>query len=210
MAFATTKHLNLRPIRESDKDYFLDLNNDQRVLRTADPGYMVPKGPSSWKDMQEGFSKVLLVVVAEVKREYAGLRQWDAWEERKEDGAKDKEDWDRELFAGFAVLSLSMPKNRDAEFGISIAPPWWGKGFGTEITEWIVRHGFEQLNLHRISLGYTAVNAAAGRVYEKCGFVVEVVERKSFWLDGEWVDGVSMGILDEDYWTMKKQLADKP
>ncbi|KZO94634.1 acyl-CoA N-acyltransferase [Calocera viscosa TUFC12733] len=210
MAFATTKHLNLRGYRESDKDYFMEQENDQRVMLTGYPGYVVPNGPNGWKDLQENFlSKELLVIVAEVKREYAGLRKWDEGEVRKEGEEKKPEDWDRELFAGYSALGIGMPKNRDAHFGIAINAQWWGNGFATEITEWMVQHAFEQLNVHRISLGYTGVNLAAKRVYEKCGFPHEGAKRKAFWLNGEWVDAVSMGILDEEYWERKKQLANK-
>ncbi|KZO94635.1 acyl-CoA N-acyltransferase [Calocera viscosa TUFC12733] len=210
MAFATTKHLKLRACRESDKDSYLAQENDQRVTRTASPVFVVPKGDSSWKEVQEKFfSTSLLVVIVEVKREYAGLRKWDEGEIRKEGDEKKQEDWDKELYAGYAALNFKMPKNRDARFGVTLIPQWWGNGFATEITEWILQHGFEQLNLHRISLGVFEGNAAAKRVYDKCGFVQEGLTRKAFWINGRWIDEILMGILDEDYWARKNRLAGK-
>ncbi|EJU01270.1 acyl-CoA N-acyltransferase [Dacryopinax primogenitus] len=119
-----------------------------------------------------------------------------------------KADWDRELFAGFGVLSMHMAKNRDASFGISLTPQWWGNGFATEVTEWIIQHGFEQLGLHRITLGVFSSNPAGQRVYEKCGFVHEGVTRKAFWVDGGWVDEIRMGMLEEEYWTRKHATRD--
>jgi len=210
MPFATTEHLNLRAYRETDKDYFLAQSNDQRIMRLGFPGYVVPKASSSWKDLEEGFlSKALLLVVVEVKKEYTGMRKWDEDEVKKEDAEKKQEDWDRELFAGHAALHMRMPKNRDAMFGIALTSPWLGNGFGTEVTEWFVQYGFEQLGLHRITLGTYAHNLAARRVYEKCGFVYEGATRKAWWTDGGWVDEVLMGILDEEYWERKKTLAIK-
>ncbi|KZT52012.1 acyl-CoA N-acyltransferase [Calocera cornea HHB12733] len=150
------------------------------------------------------------MVIVEVKQEYAGLRKWDEWEVKKADSEKTPADWDRELFAGFASLHVQFPKNREATFGVSILTQWWNNGFGTEVTDWVVQHGFEQLNLHRISLSYWASNAAARTVYERCGFVHEGQKRKTFWLDGGWDDEVIMGILDEDYWKRKKQLGNEP
>ncbi|KZO94637.1 acyl-CoA N-acyltransferase [Calocera viscosa TUFC12733] len=210
MAFATTKHLKLRAMRDSDHAYFDIEENDQRVMRTTFPGYIVPKGGSSAKEQREKFlSSALLLVIIEVKKEYTGLRKWDEDEERKENSVKKAEDWDRELFGGFAVLHLPWPKNREASFGISILTQWWGNGFATEVTEWVVQHGFEQLNLHRISLNFFGTNGAAKRVYEKCGFVHEGLKKKVFWLDGQWVDEGLMGIVDEDYLERKKALASK-
>ncbi|KZT52007.1 acyl-CoA N-acyltransferase [Calocera cornea HHB12733] len=210
MAFATTKHLKLRALRDSDHELFLTELNDQRVMRTAFPGYIVPQGDKGVKENSEKFfGSALLMVVVEVKREFAGLRKWDEEEERKEGEEKKPADWDRELFAGFSALHVQFPKNREATFGLSILAQWWGNGFATEVTDWVVQHAFEQLNLHRISLGYFASNAAAKRVYEKCGFIHEGLKRQTFWLDGGWVDEGIMGILDEDYWARKKQLTNK-
>ncbi|KZO94639.1 acyl-CoA N-acyltransferase [Calocera viscosa TUFC12733] len=206
MSFATTKHLNLRAVRESDKDSFLALGNDLRVVLTTNPGYVVPR---TWTMDKQIVSAALLAVVYEVKKEYAGLRRWDEGEERKDEEDKTQEDWDRELFAGRCWLHVRQTKNRDASFGISVIPQWWGHGFATEVTEWVTQHAFEQLGLHRISLGFFADNLRAQRVYEKCGFVREGLMRKAFWRDGHWIDEVVMGIVDEDYWQRKKVPASK-
>ncbi|KZT52013.1 acyl-CoA N-acyltransferase [Calocera cornea HHB12733] len=207
MAFATTKHLKLRAYRESDKEPFLALINDQRQMLASDPGFTVPKGEGKVKEITDVFSTFLLNVFIEVKKEYAGLRKWDPWEVKKADPEKTQEDWDKELFAGFSSLTFKMPKNRDAELGISLHAPWYGNGFATEVTEWMVQHGFEQLNLHRISLGVFEGNAAARRLYDKCGFVQEGLIRQAFWIDGRWIDEILMGIVDEDYWARQKKLA---
>lgn len=207
MIFATTKHLNLRAIRDSDKDSFFAQENDQRVMGTGSPDYVVPKSPNLWKEIVDGISKCLVFVIIEVKKEYAGMRKWDEDEARKADAEKTQEDWDRELFAGHAGLGLGMAKNRGGDLGISLTAQWFGNGFGTEVTEWIVQHGFEQLNLHRISLEYSAHNLAARKVYDKCGFIEEGIIKKSIWTDGRWIDEVVMAIMDEEYWERKKRLA---
>ncbi|MFI6816731.1 GNAT family N-acetyltransferase [Nonomuraea sp. NPDC050328] len=49
----------------------------------------------------------------------------------------------------------------------------WGKGYGTEATRLICRHGFDKMRLHRISLWAADGNAAAIQVYEQLGFVEE-------------------------------------
>jgi hypothetical protein len=32
------------------------------------------------------------------------------------------------------------------------------------------------------------------------------VSRKAFWIDGQWVDDICMGILEDEYWARKKRL----
>jgi len=206
--FASTKHLNIRAYRESDKDIFLAHENDYRERISGDPGYVVPASDDKWKKFQEEhLANVLMMVVVEAKREYLHLRKWDEDEERKADEEKTQAEWDRELYCGHASVQVGMPKNRDGEIGLSLGAQWWGNGFGTEVVEWMVMYSFEQFGLHRVSLGLFANNLAAKRVYEKCGFTVEGLRRKAFWLDGGWVDDLIMGMLDEDYWERKKQLA---
>ncbi|WII40453.1 GNAT family protein [Paenibacillus thiaminolyticus] len=52
-----------------------------------------------------------------------------------------------------------------------------GKGYGTQIMQQALRIGFEELQLHRISLGVFDFNESARRCYEKLGFVQEGVTR---------------------------------
>jgi len=210
MPFATTTHLNIRAWRESDKTLWFRHENDYRVRRTGNAGYVVPVAEIKWKNFEEEhLPNMLLCVVIEVKREYAHLRKWDEGEVQKKDEEKTQEDWDSELFAGQASMNVRMPKNRDGSLGLGLSRQWWGNGFATEVVEWITMHCFEQLGLHRASLGLFSNNPAAKRVYEKCGFVHEGVTRKAFWMDGGWIDEFRMGMLEEEYWARKKQLAGK-
>ncbi|UCC69229.1 MAG: GNAT family N-acetyltransferase [Armatimonadota bacterium] len=76
---------------------------------------------------------------------------------------------------------------------------YWGKGYGTEVTQLILRYAFETLELHRVHLRVTAYNVRARRCYEKAGFRIEGILRKSFQVDGEWQDDVLMAILREEW-----------
>ena len=49
----------------------------------------------------------------------------------------------------------------------------WGRGYGTEATELMLRHAFVALGLHRIALQVFAFNERAIASYRKSGFVVE-------------------------------------
>jgi RimJ/RimL family protein N-acetyltransferase len=76
------------------------------------------------------------------------------------------EDKESNEFVGFTSLNMPIAKNRDADFTIGITQSQWGKGYGTEATQWVVDYGFKALNLHRISLSVTATNARAISLYK--------------------------------------------
>jgi len=79
----------------------------------------------------------------------------------------------------------------------------WGKGYGTDAMELIVRYGFLELNLHRITLGLNGYNARAQRVYEKVGFKLEGTLRGDTLREGRRTDGLSMGILRREWMALQ-------
>lgn len=76
-----------------------------------------------------------------------------------------------------------------------------GRGIGTEATRLMLKHGFGDLNLHRIFLSVLAHNVAAIRVYEKAGFVREGVAREAAYKRGRYDDMVQMAMLDREFST---------
>src|SRR5512138_3459456 len=69
---------------------------------------------------------------------------------------------------------------RQAELGLFLGgPEEWGKGFGTEVTRLLCRHGFETLGLNRIWLHVYADNERGLRAYEHVGFRREGVLRQA-------------------------------
>lgn len=74
-----------------------------------------------------------------------------------------------------------------------------GKGYGPEAIQFVLKHAFGKLNLHRIALGVRADNTAAIHAYEKCGFVVEGRLRQNFVRDGVWYDTLCMAVLAPDF-----------
>ncbi len=101
---------------------------------------------------------------------------------------------------GFVMLYLEWISQGDAWVGISIGErEYWGKGYGTDAMELILYYAFEELNLHRVSLGVLAYNPRAIRAYEKAGFVVEGAERQAANKDGVRYDALIMGILRDEW-----------
>lgn len=100
-------------------------------------------------------------------------------------------------FVGLGGINWTMG---DAWVGIAIGERAdWGQGFGTDAMRLIVRYGFGELNLRRITLGVFEYNPRAIRSYEKAGFTVEGRWRKALQRDGRRYDELIMGILREEW-----------
>jgi RimJ/RimL family protein N-acetyltransferase len=99
---------------------------------------------------------------------------------------------------GYVRLKRGSPEDRHAEFGIAIERAYWDQGYGTDATRTVLRFAFEEMQLHRVSLGVRADNLRAKHVYEKCGFREEGVLRAAKYVAGGWVDNVVMGVLRDD------------
>ena len=89
---------------------------------------------------------------------------------------------------GEAYVSIGLGERAD-----------WGKGYGTDAMQIILRYAFMELDLHRVSLDVFEYNLRGIRSYEKCGFVVEGRERALLQRDGRRWDVIYMGILKEDW-----------
>lgn len=100
---------------------------------------------------------------------------------------------------GVTDLSVNWT-HQDAYFGIGIgARADWGQGYGSDATRVIARFGFEELNLHRITLNVFEYNLRAIHVYEKLGFVVEGRLRQRLTRHGRRWDMVFMGLLRDEW-----------
>ena len=109
---------------------------------------------------------------------------------------------DDERYIGFSSFSPPDWKNRYTWLGISItAPDDWGKGYGTDAVNVMLRYAFYELNLHRVELGVFDYNPRAIRSYEKLGFVHEGVERQKMFRDGHYRDVYRMAILRHEWQT---------
>jgi len=91
------------------------------------------------------------------------------------------QDPDREMFSLMLVPSHTLighggfvdidGEMHSAQFRITIGDPmYWGRGYGTEATQLILRHGFESLRFRRVWLRVLLSNERAIRSYRKVGF----------------------------------------
>jgi RimJ/RimL family protein N-acetyltransferase len=71
----------------------------------------------------------------------------------------------------------------------------WDRGLGRAAFGRLLVHGFDDLSLHRASLGVLEENVRAIRSYEALGFRRDGLRREALLLDSGWVDTVMMGVL---------------
>jgi RimJ/RimL family protein N-acetyltransferase len=69
--------------------------------------------------------------------------------------------------------------DNDAEAGYWIGVPYWGQGLIPEAMCELVRHGFEDLELHAILTGHYDGNQQSKRVADKLGFIYHHTEKEN-------------------------------
>ena len=74
-----------------------------------------------------------------------------------------------------------------------------GKGIGTEATMLLAGEAFDQLHMHKVELWTRADNRAAQKVAENCGFILEGTDREVVFFDGNYHDGVSYGVPEDEF-----------
>ena len=91
--------------------------------------------------------------------------------------------------------------NDTGELGWILHMDYWKRGYGTELGGELIRYGFEDLTLRRISAPCAAANYGSCRVMERNGMRREALNVKAFWarVDKEWIDNAVYAILAEEY-----------
>jgi RimJ/RimL family protein N-acetyltransferase len=79
-----------------------------------------------------------------------------------------------------------------------------GKGIGQQMMTEILKVAFDELNLHRVSLGVFDFNSSAIACYEKSGFVKEGLLRDAGKMDDEYWNLWEMSILENEWMERKR------
>lgn len=87
--------------------------------------------------------------------------------------------------------------NRNAEFAIWLwESNYKGKGIGTYVTKLMIRHAFNDLNLHRVYLTVLNSNTVALRLYNKVGFESEGILKDFVFKNGSYESVNVMSIIN--------------
>ena len=98
---------------------------------------------------------------------------------------------------GAVGLHINKRFNR-AELGYWVGVPYWNKGYCTEAARAMIKHGLEDLKLHRIFATHFVGNDASGRVMQKTGMKYEGLLRQHVCKDGQYYDLIMYSILNSD------------
>ena len=66
----------------------------------------------------------------------------------------------------------------------------WGKGYGTEAIKLLTKHGFETLELHKISAGIYSNNVGSIKTFEKAGYKHDGIHELTYLYQGKYVDEI--------------------
>jgi RimJ/RimL family protein N-acetyltransferase len=110
---------------------------------------------------------------------------------------------DKETNAFMGGMGLRLHRQfKRAELGFWLAEPFWGKGLTTEATAAVIRFGFGELGLRKITARHILINGASGQVMLKNGMQQEGLLRKEMSRDGQEHDVAVYGLLVEDIETL--------
>jgi RimJ/RimL family protein N-acetyltransferase len=94
-----------------------------------------------------------------------------------------------------------------AELGYWIGPKVRSEGLVTEAAREVLRFGFEELRLHKITVGCVTDNAPSKRVIEKLGFRFLCEQRDHFYRDGRWWNHLSYELTVGEWRSQAKKQA---
>jgi RimJ/RimL family protein N-acetyltransferase len=170
--------VRLRAVEKEDLPRFVEWLNDPEV--------------------RAGLSLYLPLSLAEEERWFEGILQRQPEERPLVIEARVDEDWVAIGNSGFFAFDR---RNHSAEIGLFIGEKrYWSQGLGTEVVRLLLAHGFETLNLNRISLRVFEDNPRAIRAYEKAGFHLDGRLRQAEYHHGRYHDVLVMSVLREE-WT---------
>lgn len=95
--------------------------------------------------------------------------------------------------------------NNNAEYAILLGDKeYWGKGIAKEASLLILKHGFLELNLHRIYCGTSSENIAMQKLAEYMGMALEGRRRDAQLKSSKYNDIAEYGVLREDFFKKHK------
>lgn len=150
--FLETDRLLLRRFTPGDVDALYDLDGDPDVIRFTDLGGRSPY--NAYRD------RILPRNLA-YYQEYPGYGYWAAVEKSTDD------------FLGWFHFRPAADDPGEIELGYRLKKSAWGKGYATELSRALIRHGFTELGTTRVTATALAENRASIRVLEKAGLTFE-------------------------------------
>ncbi len=98
---------------------------------------------------------------------------------------------------GSIELQVTSTSHGRAELGYVLHRQWWGRGYAGEAAAALLRFGFDDLGLHKVSATCDPRNKASARVLTKIGMRREGHLRDHLHLRGQWHDRLLYAALSQ-------------
>ena len=106
---------------------------------------------------------------------------------------------DSNKLIGYCGICNISNSKKEGEYFIFIGEKdQWGKGISTQCTKEIVRIGFKELQLNRITLTVSEPNIGGIKSYERAGFVADGNKKNASFRDGKFHNKIQMSIQKPD------------
>ena len=163
-ASKSLRAFELRPVRDEDHEFLVELHNDPLVLRniTHPRPITIEQHIKWWESIRNRLSEQRLVFTI--------------------DGHS----------AGFAKFYEIDVVNANCVLGADIHKDFRGRGFGKELWRLMLAKAFDEYVLHRVSLTTAEYNDVGRRLYANMGFIEEGRLYQSLKRDGIYYDQISM------------------
>jgi ribosomal-protein-alanine N-acetyltransferase len=171
----TTDRLLLRPLEAGDFRAVHAYASDPEVVRFMD------WGPNTLDDTTAFLERMITSVNASPRTQYPLAIEPAG-----------------EPLAGVVELQIDSAEHRRADIGYVLGRAAWGKGYASEAAAAMLRFGFGELGLHKISATCDPDNLGSARVLEKIGMRREGVLRDHFLIRGQWRDRLLWAALRTD------------
>jgi RimJ/RimL family protein N-acetyltransferase len=96
-------------------------------------------------------------------------------------------------------LRIKSERRKEADLGYCYSREAWGKGYGSEAAQSMLRFGFEKLHMHRIWATCDAENRGSAGVMKKCGMRHEAHFKQDELIKGQWRDSLLYAILEDEW-----------
>ncbi len=133
-------------------------------------------------------------VAAQFIRESAG-----AWHDNRAFDFTIRRNADPDHHLGSISIWYVSQANGVGEIGYWVRTDESSRGVCTEATARMLRFGFEDLGLHRVTLRIAVGNRASERVAEKSGFTLEGTLRQEVKVGDRWLDHTVWGLLQQEW-----------
>ena len=133
---------------ENDTDIACSLWGDKSVTK-----YLSASGMFTREEIKQRLKTEI-----ENKKLY-GIQYWPVFE------------LETDSFIGCCGLRPYKDSREVYEIGFHLKPEYWGKGYGIEAAEDIIKYAFEKLGAEKLFAGHNPGNAASAKVLKKLGFI---------------------------------------